>query len=1156
MNVICQRPLAAFLPAVIRCLALVGLGWASLPPTTAQTFRLLHTFDYGREGVRPQEPLIQGTDGRLYGTTRSGGRADQGTVFAMNPDGSGFVVLHHFNFVGDAAKDGYTPAAGLCQASDGRLYGTTYSGGANWGTIFTLRSDGTDFRVMRQFNTAPYVNSDGSAPEAALMQASDGRLYGTTWSGGTGTRGVIFAINLFNPLNPTDTGYTILRQLNSTVDGGRPMGSLIEGSDGYLYGTASEYGPGNSGTVFALTKSGAPFPGTSTNFIVLRALTGATDGTSPRAGLREGSDGRLYGTTWTGGTQNAGTIFTLPRVGNTLPDGTTFSVLHHFGFQTNGGWCASQLVEGSDGRLYGTTDIGGAGNAGVIFAIDKGGDNSGLGYTVLRRSDANGAIDGARSGSGLLKAADGKLYGVFSDGGTDPASAKYYGYGTIYRISEDGSGFAVLRAMNHWGDGRMPRGKPLFARDGRIYGATNESANGGTGGPGFSNGTIYVMNRDGSGFTVLHEFPYAGPWGGTTYPGASGWNPNGDLIEGTDGKLYGTTSAGGSVYGRGEVFRINCDGSGFTVLTGGFPGNEIGIPWAGVVEGSDGKLYGTHSSGGAGSAGGIYSLNKDGTGYTILREFTSATEGGAPKSQLVRGSDGRLYGTNPSGGLSGGGTLFAFNEGGGGFVVLHHFNPSTDGYTVNAGLIVGPDGTLYGTASSGGSGNGGTVFSLRPGATANDSEFHVLYAFSSIGFYQPAGGVAFGGDGRLYGVAGSGGVKGAGAFYALKLNAGSIEFSPVHEIDRDVDGHGTAGVANTFDVAGGPDGAVYALARYAGAYSAGTAVALGFPPVITSALAASGTYAQPFSYSIVASHRPMDYDAFPLPSALTIDHPTGVISGTASQAGAFTVNLAATNPFGIGLAELALNIAKADATVTITDTQHTFDGTPKQVTVTTNPAGLGATVTYNGSTTAPSAVGSYDVVATINDLNYQGTGTAVMTIASSSTTTAVQITTQPANVTATVGQTAAFTVVATGSAPLYYQWRKNNKDMVGATSDTLTINNVQGSDADRYRVIVSNSVSTATSSWATLTVLQPPVITEQPQSQTVVSGRSATFTVKATGTTPLTYQWFKNNQPLAGQTSNRLQLQKVTTADAGTYTVTVSNAGGVATSAPAILTVQ
>ena len=168
------------------------------------------------------------------------------------------------------------------------------------------------------------------------------------------------------------------------------------------------------------------------------------------------------------------------------------------------------------------------------------------------------------------------------------------------------------------------------------------------------------------------------------------------------------------------------------------------------------------------------------------------------------------------------------------------------------------------------------------------------------------------------------------------------------------------------------------------------------------------------------------------------------------------------------------------------------------------------------------------------------------------------ITAQPQSQAAVAGSSVTFTVTATGTEPLGYQWKFNNTDVAGATSPTLTLNNVQAANAGSYTVTVSNAGGSLTSSGATLTVTSPtvpPTITVQPASQSVVAGANVTFTVTATGTEPLSYQWKFNNTDLAGATNPTLTLNNVQAANAGSYTVAVSNVAGSATSATATLTV-
>jgi len=162
---------------------------------------------------------------------------------------------------------------------------------------------------------------------------------------------------------------------------------------------------------------------------------------------------------------------------------------------------------------------------------------------------------------------------------------------------------------------------------------------------------------------------------------------------------------------------------------------------------------------------------------------------------------------------------------------------------------------------------------------------------------------------------------------------------------------------------------------------------------------------------------------------------------------------------------------------------------------------------------------------------------------------------QPTNRTVIAGQTATFTVVASGTPPLYYQWQHAGTNLPGATDATLTIANAQPDDAGVYTVVVSNAVNSITSQGATLTVLVPPSISDQPDSQTIVAGDPVQFTVVAGGTAPLRYQWYFNNSVLEDQTAPQLTLNNVQPANAGDYRVVITNSAGAITSAVATLTV-
>ena len=168
------------------------------------------------------------------------------------------------------------------------------------------------------------------------------------------------------------------------------------------------------------------------------------------------------------------------------------------------------------------------------------------------------------------------------------------------------------------------------------------------------------------------------------------------------------------------------------------------------------------------------------------------------------------------------------------------------------------------------------------------------------------------------------------------------------------------------------------------------------------------------------------------------------------------------------------------------------------------------------------------------------------------------ITTQPANRTVNPGETARFSVTATGSTPLSYQWRKNGVNIAGATSASYTTPATTAADnGSLFSVVVSNSAGSVTSNNATLTVKTPPTITTQPANKTVTVGKTAKFSVTATGSTPLSYQWRKNGVNITGATKSSYTTPATTAADNGSlFSVIVSNSAGSVTSNNAILTVR
>jgi uncharacterized repeat protein (TIGR03803 family) len=259
------------------------------------------------DGDQPEAGLVQAVDGNFYGTTAAGGASDDceggcGTVFRITPSGA-LTTLHSF-----AQTDGAVPSAGLIQALDGDFYGTTSQGGDNTadcelgcGTVFRITASGM-LETVHSFCSESGC-ADGRSPIAGLIQATDGNLYGTTFLGGASGGGTVFRIT---PSGTLTTLYSFCSQ-SDCRDGSAPQAGLVQATDGNLYGTTVEGGAFGKGTVFSISLSG-----TLTMLYSFCSQSGCPDGNFPEAALVQDTNGILYGTTGAGGgASDAGTVFSI-----------------------------------------------------------------------------------------------------------------------------------------------------------------------------------------------------------------------------------------------------------------------------------------------------------------------------------------------------------------------------------------------------------------------------------------------------------------------------------------------------------------------------------------------------------------------------------------------------------------------------------------------------------------------------------------------------------------------------------------------------------------------------------------------------------------------------------------------------------------------------
>jgi uncharacterized repeat protein (TIGR03803 family) len=696
-----------------------GLGTV-FQMTSNGVVTVLASFE-GTNGANPRGTMVTDNAGNFYGVTYGGGESNAGTVFKISMSGN-LTVLHDFY-----ADPGQNPYAGLLVGADGNFYGTTES----YSTVFKITPSGVFS------NLTSYFGMNGETLNSVLAQGGDGYLYGVAGLKGFSAQGgVAFK------LSTSGGSPTIVSQFGSAA-GTQLLNSMVPWLGGFYFGSSVFGGANGYGELFAMTNTGGPlFPKNDFN---------GTWGAYPFAPVvvANGTSGYgyVYGGTAAGGPNGDGVIYSYDLYNTYGP----YDVLFAFNGANGSGVYGKLLVEPvaqNANIYYGTTRFGGAYGRGTVFELTP------ANFTLLTSFPQ--ATSPQPAYSGVIQAADGNFYGITTQVGADNSAA-------IFQFAPGGEPqlFSVFTNV------------PNVASDSSLFEDTNgnfyaTTFAGGT----YNDGTVVKITPDGKP-TIIFSFDHI-----------DGANPFAGVIQAADGFLYGTTVNGGGGNGGagfGTVFRIGTDGSfqGDATL-GGTPG---AFPYAPLIQGLDGSLYGTCSGGGTNNLGTVFSMSLGGA-LTGLYSF-SGPDGATPYGGLVQGPDAFLYGTTTFGGITNGssnsagfGTVFQISTNGA-FTTLAYFN-GTNGANPRGSLVLGPDGNYYGTTLAGGAANDGTVFSISTGGALT-----TIYSFSGTDGASPYAGLFFGSDGALYGITTSGGPAGGGNIFRiaqppvlqLSLVAGQIQLA-------------------------------------------------------------------------------------------------------------------------------------------------------------------------------------------------------------------------------------------------------------------------------------------------------------------------------------------------------------------------------------------
>jgi uncharacterized repeat protein (TIGR03803 family) len=507
----------------------------------------------GINGSSPRGTLVQTSDGKLHGITSMGGINDMGTIFEYEIASNRLTTK--VNFGGDLS--GTNPYGGLELANDGLLYGTTSSGSgasAN-GTLYKFIPGDTTITKILDFDPI----NNGAIPYGSLKKASNGLLYGMASQGGANSSGTLFEFN-----TATST-FKKLFDFDQLATGRHPYSTIMQASNGRLYATTSEGGKYNRGVVFEYAIS-------SSSYKKIAELEGGIDGEAPRGTLMLASNGKIYGTAAFGGLYGSGVLIECDP---SINKGKFVKKVDFDG--ANGNRPVFAPVQAPNGKLYGTTELGGSNNAGTIYEFNPATN------TFVKKIEFDGSGMG-KAPAGLMLATNKKIYGMTTYGGQN-------GDGVLFEFDPATGIFTKKLDFNGFETGSYPHGNLIQSQtNGKLYGLTSYSD---------SDHRGVLFEYDLSTDTLIKKVDFGGS--------DNGYDPEGSLTELGNGHLYGLTTMGGTA-DAGTIFDYD-PASGQYFKKYDFNGTDGGYPYGSLAIASNGKLYGMTMTGGSLNRGTLFEYN-------------------------------------------------------------------------------------------------------------------------------------------------------------------------------------------------------------------------------------------------------------------------------------------------------------------------------------------------------------------------------------------------------------------------------------------------------------------------------------------------------------------------------------------------------------------